>query len=61
MTLDIPHLIATAIIIFAVMYPLNRMTQFETMSRGWRILITSVLLFVLIFILNLVWPYGSSA
>ena len=61
MTLDIPHLIATAIIIFAVMYPLHRMTQFETMSRGWRILITSVLLFVLIFILNLVWPYGSGA
>ena len=61
MTLDIPHLIATALIIFAVFYPLNNMKQFANMSKGRRILVTSALLFVLLFILNLVWPYGAGA
>ncbi|MFC3613317.1 hypothetical protein ACFORG_06050 [Lutimaribacter marinistellae] len=59
MTFDIPHMIVTALIIFAVIYPLNHMTQFENMSKGRKVLITFVVLFVLLMILNLVWPYGS--
>lgn len=61
MTFDIPHMIATAIIILAVVYPLNHMQQFETMSKGRKVLLTFAVLFVLLFILNLVWPYGSGA
>ena len=61
MTFDIPHMIATALIIFAVVYPLNHMAQFENMSKGRKFLITFVVLFVLMLILNLVWPYGSGA
>lgn len=60
MTFDIPHMIVTAIIIFAVIYPINHMAQFENMPKGRKFLITFVVLFVLLMILNLVWPYGSS-
>lgn len=61
MAFDIPHMIATTLIIFAVIYPLNHMAQFENISKGRKTLITFVVLFVLIFMLNLVWPYGSGA
>ena len=61
MTFDIPHMIATAIIIFVVVYPLNHMPQFEGMVKGRKFFITFAVLFVLLFILNLVWPYGSGA
>ncbi len=61
MTFDIPHMIVTAIIIFAVVYPLNHMKQFENMSKGRRALITFVVLFVGLMILNLVWPYGAAS
>ena len=59
MTFDIPHMIITAIIIFLVVYLLNHMKQFENMSKGRKALITFVVLFVGLLILNLVWPYGS--
>ena len=59
MTFDIPHMIITAIIIFLVVYPLNHMKQFENMSKGRKALVTFVVLFVGLLILNLVWPYGS--
>ena len=61
MTFDIPHMIVTALIIFAVIYPLNHMAQFENMSKGRKFFIMFIVLFVLLFILNLVWPYGSGA
>ena len=61
MTFDIPHMIVTAIIILAVVYPLNHMAQFENMSKGRKALVTFAILFVLLLILNIVWPYGSSA
>ena len=61
MTFDIPHMIVTALIIFAVVYPLNHMAQFENMKKGRKFLITFVALFVLLFILNLIWPYGSGS
>lgn len=61
MTFDIPHMIVTALIIFAVVYPLNQMAQFESMPKGRKFLITFVSLFVLLFVLNLFWPYGTSS
>lgn len=61
MTFDIPHMIATAIIIFAVVWGLNHMAQFEGMPKGRKALVTFAVLFVALFILNLVWPYGSGA
>ena len=59
MTFDIPHMVVTGIIIFAVIWVVNHM--FDEMTKGRRSLLQFVILFVLLFILNLVWPYGLSA
>ena len=59
MTLDIPHMIVTVVIVFAVVWALNNSTALSNMSKGRRALITFAILFIAIFILNLVWPYGS--
>jgi hypothetical protein len=58
---DIPHMIATAVIIFAVIWGLNQTAFFENAPKGRRALITFACLFVLLTILNLVWPYGSGS
>jgi len=59
MTFDIPHMIVTAVIIGVVVFAINHMAQFETMTKGRKSLITFVVLFIALFILNLVWPYGA--
>lgn len=59
MTFDIPHMIATAVIILAVVYGTNHMSVFEGMSKGKRALATFAILFVALLILNLIWPYGT--
>ncbi|MFZ5962931.1 hypothetical protein ACOXXX_08265 [Thalassococcus sp. BH17M4-6] len=59
MTLDIPHMIASLIIIGAVIYGTNHLSQFDGISKGKRSLVQFVTLFVLLFILNLAWPYGG--
>ena len=58
MTFDIPHMIATAIIIFVVVWGLNQTSLLENKSKGRKTLVTFVVLFVALMILNLVWPYG---
>lgn len=58
MTFDIPHMIATAIIIFVVIWGLGQMQAFENMAKGRRMLVTFAVLFVLLMALNIVWPYG---
>lgn len=59
MTFDIPHMIVTAVIIFAVVWGLNQTTLFETASKSKKALITFAVLFVALMILNVLWPYGS--
>lgn len=60
MIFDIPHMIATAIIIFAVVYGTSHMSFFKDMSKGRKALITGAILFIALLILNLIWPYGAS-
>ena len=61
MTFDIPHMIATALIIAAIVYAMNHMPQVDGMTRGRKTLLTFVALFVALLILNTVWPYGGPA
>jgi hypothetical protein len=61
MTFDIPHMLVTGLIVLAVIYPINHGMVLEGASKGRKTLVTFLALFVLIFILNLVWPYGSGA
>lgn len=60
MALDIPHMIATAIIIFVIIWGVNHSSAFEGMTKGKKTLVQFLALFVVLFILNLLWPYGSS-
>lgn len=61
MTFDVPHMVATAVIVWIVIWLLPRMGAFGEMATGRQRLIQFAAIFVLIFILNLVWPYGTGA
>lgn len=59
MTIDIPHMIVTAIIIFVVVWGLDQTTALDNMSKSKKTLTKFGVLFVAIFVLNLLWPYGT--
>jgi len=59
MTFDFPHMIVTALIIFAVIWGLDRSAALAKMPKGRKRLIVFGVLFVALFVLNLVWPYGT--
>ena len=59
MTFDIPHMIATAAIILVVVYGINHLPRVEGMTKGRKALVTFLVLFVALMILNFVWPYGA--
>jgi hypothetical protein len=61
MTFDIPHMIATAAIVFGAIYLTDRLSVLKRMSAGRRNLIRFGGIFVAIVLLNLVWPYGVTA
>ena len=61
MPLDIPHIIVTAIILYSVMWGMQHIAPFSEMSKGKRNGIQFIILFVQLFILNIIWPYGSGA
>jgi hypothetical protein len=61
MQFDIPHIIATAIILYSVIWGMHHISPFSKMSKGKRNGIQFIILFVLLFILNIIWPYGSGA
>ena len=61
MSLDIPHILATAVIIFLVLWGLDNTSVLGNMSKGKRTFTKFLVLFIALFILNLVWPYGSGA
>lgn len=61
MTFDITHMIATAVIIFVVVYATSHTAMFEHMSKGRRAVITGAILFVALLMLNLIWPYGAGS
>ena len=60
MSIDIPHAIATAIIIFVTIFGLERIVFSESTSKTKKAIITALVLVVLIFCLNIIWPSSSS-
>ncbi len=61
MTFDIPHMIATAVIVVLVSLAFRRFAPLQEMSRGRRLLLMFVTLVAALLLLNLVWPYGTGA
>jgi hypothetical protein len=59
MTFDIPHMIATALIVFLPIWLVDHASVFEDMTKARKTLIKLVAIFVAVFILNIVWPYGA--
>ena len=60
MTFDPLHAILTSIILFATIWIVNHTAAFEGMTKRKRSLALFAILFVLLFVLNMIWPYGSS-
>lgn len=59
MEFDIPHMIVTALLIMGTLLILHRVDAYENGSRGQRAVISFVTVFIVLLILNLVWPYGA--
>jgi hypothetical protein len=60
MNIDLPHMIVSAMLIFAVVLMAHRTAFYKNASPGKRAAIVGVALFLVIFLFNLVWPYGES-
>ena len=60
MTFDIPHMIATGLIIFAIIWLFDHTTAFENMTKGRKTFFKFFGIFVAILILNILWPYGTT-
>ena len=54
-------MIAAAANIFSVSWDVQNARPFTRMIRGKRTLTLAAILFTIFLILNLVWPYGSTA
>jgi hypothetical protein len=59
MTLDWPHILVTMALIALTVFAINRLGWLDGASRGKRAVITASALFVVLFVLNLFWPYGA--
>lgn len=59
MTFDWAHMAATAVIIGLVVYLVNHSGKLDGASKGKKAVITAVAIFIPLFILNLIWPYGT--
>lgn len=58
MTFDIPHMVATGLIIFAVIWLIDHSSAFENATKGRKTLFKFIGIFVAIMVLNIIWPYG---
>ena len=59
MRFDVPHMLATALVVFAIIWPVDHLAPFEGMPKGRKTLLKLVGIFVAILLLNIFWPYGS--
>lgn len=60
MVFDIPHMIVSGIIVLAVLWIVDHTSAFDNTTKGKKTLIKFGGIFVLILILNILWPYGST-
>ncbi len=61
MSFDFLHMLATGLVVFGVISLVDHARVFEPMSKGRKTLFKLVGIFVVIFVLNLAWPYGATA
>ena len=61
MSIDWPHMIISMVLIFATVLLVQRTSAYKQGSRGKRAVIVAVALFLVMFVFNLIWPYGEGA
>ncbi|SEN07228.1 hypothetical protein [Palleronia pelagia] len=61
MVFDIPQMIATGLIVLLILWIVDHTAAFEGASKGRKTLYKFVGMFILLFILGLIWPYGTGA
>jgi len=61
MSIDWPHMIVSMLMIFATVLLVQRASAYNSGSRGKRAVIVAVALFLVMFVFNLIWPYGEGA
>ncbi len=59
MTIDLPHMLATMMVIFVVAFAIEHSGLLHDASRGKRALLIGGAVGVAVFTLNLVWPAGG--
>lgn len=59
MEFDLPHMLVTALLILGTFLVLQRVDAYKNGSRGKRAAISFAALFVVLLLLNLIWPYGA--
>jgi hypothetical protein len=52
-------MLVTGLLIFVVITVLDRTAFYTSASKGKRMMIPAVSLFVVLMVLNLLWPYGN--
>ena len=60
MNIDFPHMIATVVLIFVAVLLIHRTSLYKNGSRLKRFAIVGITLFIVLLVLNLIWPYGES-
>lgn len=61
MRIDWPHMIVSAVLIAVVLLALRLSGIAQGGSRLRRVLVTGAVLFVVLFVFNMIWPYGAGA
>jgi len=59
MTIDLPHMLVTGALVLGVLTALKYSGLLHGASKLKKTLITFVCLFVVLLVLNLIWPYGT--
>ena len=60
MNLDLSHIIVTVLVIFFTVLAAEQTSLVKNASRAKRALIVGVIVFVVMFLLNLIWPDAAT-
>ncbi len=61
MDLSLSHILVTALVVFVTVFAAERTTFVKTLSRPKRALFVGVLVFLVMLLLNFVWPDNGQA
>lgn len=59
MNIDLLHMIVTVLLILALSLAVQRTAVYQNGSRVKRFVVLGVALFIVLLVLNLIWPYGE--